>query len=235
MKPKILFENEIFLILNKPAGWVVNDSETTENVDTIQSWLVDNFQYNISNDREFRNGIVHRLDKDTSGVLIVAKDKNAFNALQSQFKKREVEKTYSALVHGKVVPEKGEIKAPVGRLPWNRERFGVLPGGRKAETSYKVKNYYKNEKEDYTLLELMPKTGRTHQIRIHLKYLGYPIVSDDFYAGRKTSRRDKKWCPRLFLHASKIIFTHPSISKKVKYSAELPPDLKESLKKLVKV
>ena len=121
---------------------------------------------------------------------------------------------------------------PVGRLPWNRERFGVLPGGRTAETDYEVISYYKNDKDTFSLVDVSPKTGRTHQIRIHMKYLGYPLVADDFYAGRKTSREDKTWCPRLFLHAKSISFAHPRTNKKLSFQANLPNDLGKVLQKL---
>src|SRR5690606_3891808 len=110
--------------------------------------------------------------------------------MQRQFKERKVSKTYMALAHGKVGPKEGTINAPVGRTPWRRDRFGVIAGGREAKTKYTVREYYKKDDENYTLVELNPVTGRTHQIRIHLKYLGFPIVGDTFYAGRKTARKD---------------------------------------------
>jgi 23S rRNA pseudouridine1911/1915/1917 synthase len=237
MEPKIIYEDDSLLVLEKPAGWIVNDATTTSNQPTIQNWLRRNFQFPISNDQLLRNGIVHRLDKETSGILLVAKTKEAFEKLQQEFKERKVEKTYTALVHGKVSPPLGGdgiIEVPVGRLPWRRDRFGVLPGGRKAETRYRVISNIKfpitNEK--FTLLELKPKTGRTHQIRIHLKYIGHPIVADDFYAGRKTARNDRKWCPRLFLHAGGIKFQHPETGEMMEFASELPPDLQKSLEQL---
>lgn len=232
MEPEIIFEDESLLILNKPPGWIVNEARTARDQPVIQRWIALNFKFPISNDRIFRNGIVHRLDKETSGILIVAKTEAAFKDLQSQFKARQVKKEYLALAHGKIEPKTGTVEVPVGRLPWNRERFGVLPGGRVAETNYKVKKYYEKEKEKFSFLALKPKTGRTHQIRIHLKHLGYPIVSDEFYAGRKTARADRKWCPRLFLHASKISFKHPGSKKPVNYESGLPQDLMTSLQKL---
>lgn len=232
MNPKIIFEDEALLILNKPSGWIVNEARTTGRQRIVQTWLRQNFQFPISNDKKLRSGIVHRLDKETSGVLVIAKTEEAFKDLQAQFKARKVKKEYLALVHGKVELEKGVIQVPVGRLPWNKERFGVLPGGRAAETEYRVKEYYKKEGEDFSLLSLKPRTGRTHQIRIHLKYLGYPIVSDTFYAGRKTARADRQWCPRLFLHATKIAFKHPASKKRVEYVSRLPRELSACLEKL---
>lgn len=235
MEPKIIFEDGEILVLDKPSGWITNEADTTTNQPVIQRWLAENFKfhggagYSISNDELYRSGIVHRLDKETSGILLVAKTKEAFEKLQRQFKSREVEKTYTALAHGEVEPQEGEISAPVGRLPWRRDRFGVLPGGRDATTGYKVTGYYESEGEKYTLLKLKPKTGRTHQIRIHLKYIGHPIVADEFYAGRKTARNDRKWCPRLFLHASGISFTHPKSQKQLVFTSKLPADLQTRL------
>lgn len=230
MDMKIIFEDEDILLLNKPSGMVVNRANTTKQP-TIQDWLE---KYLKLKDEGIggRAGIVHRLDKGTSGVLIVAKTTKAFENIQKQFKERKIEKSYQCLVHGKIEIKKGQITAPVGRLPWNRERFGVLPGGRTAETNYEVISYYKNNKDTFSLVNIFPKTGRTHQIRIHMKYLGYPLVADEFYAGRKTSREDKTWCPRLFLHAKSISYIHPSTNNKVAFEANLPNDLGKVLQKL---
>jgi 23S rRNA pseudouridine1911/1915/1917 synthase len=244
--PKVIFEDEYLLVLDKPASWVVNEADTVKNQPILQTWLRENYQYQISSDRLYRSGIVHRLDKETSGILLVAKTKEAFDNLQAQFKNREVKKTYTALVHGRMEPKEGSIAAPLGRLPWRKDRFGILPGGREARTDYRsITNYQLPARiatqsvaggaitsEELTLLELAPKTGRTHQIRIHLKYLGHPIVSDEFYAGRKTARNDRKWCPRLFLHATSIQFTHPVNGQKLEFSSNLPTDLNGVLNKL---
>jgi 23S rRNA pseudouridine1911/1915/1917 synthase len=232
-KPEIIYEDKSLLILNKPSGWIVNYASTTGNTPVVQKWL-EKLEYPLAKKTEFRSGIVHRLDKETSGLMIVAKTKTAFRKLQKQFKDREVNKTYLALLHGMLEPKKGNVDAPVGRLPWNRERFGVLPGGRKAVTDYKVVTYYKKDKH-FSMVEFYPKTGRTHQIRIHAKYLHHPIVSDEFYAGRKTARDDRKWCPRLFLHASKIAFNHPEKDKRVEYESKLSDDLQTALDRLEKL
>ena len=230
MDTKIIFEDKNILLLNKPSGAVMNRANTTKKP-TIQDWLE---KYLRLKDEGIggRAGIVHRLDKGTSGIIIVAKTTKAFENIQRQFKERKVEKSYQCLVHGKIEIKKGQIKAPVGRLPWNRERFGVLPGGRSAETNYEVISYYKNDKDIFSLVNVFPRTGRTHQIRIHMKYLGYPLVADEFYAGRKTSREDKTWCPRLFLHAKSISFVHPDTNKKLVFQANLPDDLGKVLQKL---
>lgn len=234
-KPCVVHEDDSLLVLDKPAGWIVNEANTAKSP-VVQKWLRDNFNYTLSGSRFYRSGIVHRLDKETSGVLLVAKEKSVFLYLQKLFKERLVEKHYIALVHGEVEDDRGEVEAPVGRLPWNRERFGVLPRGRPAATSFNVLKILKDQKGDmYSLLEFQPKTGRTHQIRIHAKYLNHPIVSDTFYAGRKVARKDRLWCLRLFLHAEKIIFNHPESLKKVCYKTGLPVDLKSALKSLSEV
>lgn len=223
--PKIIFQDDSFFVVDKPTGWITNEADTTTNQPVLQTWIRDSFDYELKGNHECRDGIVHRLDKETSGVLVVAKTKQAFEALQKQFKDREVEKSYIALVHGDVKDNEGEIIASVGRLPWRRDRFGVLPEGREATTRYKVIERKNIKSEKYTLLELFPRTGRTHQIRVHLKHIGHPIVSDIFYAGRKTSRSDHSFCPRLFLHAASIKFTHPKTGKEVLFKSDLPKDL----------
>lgn len=232
MDPKVIFADESFLVLAKPAGWITNDASTTTTQPVVQTWLRKNFNYPLIGDRERRDGLVHRLDKETSGILVVAKTIEAFENLQNQFKERKVKKTYLALVHGEIEPKEGKIEAPVGRLPWRRDRFGVLPGGREAVTGYKVSRDYDTGKEKYTLLELFPKTGRTHQIRIHLKFIGHPIVGDSFYAGRKTARDDRVWCPRLFLHAKSISFFHPETGRELTFRSDLPGDLEKVLFKV---
>lgn len=234
--PNVIFEDEYLLILDKPSGWVVNESQSTKEIQNIiQTWLKINYKFDIVNNRIFRSGIVHRLDKDTSGILIVAKTPDAFKNLQKQFKDRNVKKTYLALLHGKLEPSFGEVKVPLGRLPWNRERFGILPGGRESKTGYKVISYFRDNINYYTLAEFYPETGRTHQIRIHAKYLGHSILSDNFYAGRKTARKDKNICSRLFLHANKIEFYHPVENNLIKFVSNIPPDLNDALTKLKKL
>lgn len=233
MEPKIIFEDKYILVIDKPSGWITNSSSTAKEQPVVEKWLQENFQFPIFNFRLARHGIVHRLDKETSGVLVVAKTKNAFDRLQIEFKERKVQKTYIALLHGKLEGE-GKIEAEIGRLPWRRERFGVFPGGRKSETKYKVIKFYPAERGGVSLVEFFPKTGRTHQIRVHAKYIGHAIVSDEFYAGRKTARNDRKFCPRLFLHASKIKFIHPQSGKLVEFESDLPDDLREVLQSLEK-
>lgn len=252
--PKIVYEDSELLIIDKPAGMIVNRSETVKER-TVQDWVEENFKIkegNKNTDFFLRSGIVHRLDKETSGLLIVAKDEESFLNLQKKFKEKEIEKRYYALVHGLVSPLSGEIKAPVSRNPFNRERFGVFLGGKEAITAYRLSAYFKkiemgifgdkktlksfkknssqkrNEKV-FSLVEVFPKTGRTHQIRVHFKYIGHPLVADDFYAGRKISRDDRKWCPRLFLHAFYLRFYHPVDNKEIIVKTDIPPDLKSVL------
>jgi len=231
--PKIIFEDETLLVIDKPSGWIVSDATTTNGQPTIQSWLRQNFQFSIFNFQECRSGIVHRLDKETSGVLLVAKTKEAFLYLQSLFKTRKVKKSYVALLHGSLKEKEGVIEAEVGRLPWNRRRFGVLSGGRDSKTRYKVRKEFEKGNDKYSLVDFYPETGRTHQIRIHAKHIGHAIVGDEFYAGRKTARTDRTWCPRLFLHAQSISFVHPN-GKRVDYKSELPYELQQDLKTLTK-
>lgn len=247
-EPSIVFEDEHLLVLNKPAGWVVNEAESTKNQLTVQKWLREKFsifnnargqypnipisqypdsveQYNNEEIFAQRCGIVHRLDKETSGILLIAKTPEAFMELQRQFKERETKKTYLALVHGEVKPSEGIIEAPISRNPFNPKRFGVFPGGKPAKTVYRVLNKIRS----LSFLELKPFTGRTHQIRVHLKHIGHPVVSDELYAGRQQARSDRLWCPRLFLHASSIEFYHPTTKKPLIFSVELPEELKKAL------
>lgn len=224
-KTQIVYEDNDIIVVNKPAGLIVNKADTTINQITLQDFLQENYPLSTNDGSDFykRNGIVHRIDKETSGLLIVAKNIESFINLQAQFKERRVNKTYIALVHGHVESEEGDISVPVGRLPWNRKRFGVLAGGKEATTHYKVLQQFS---KPFTLLELSPKTGRTHQIRVHLQYFNHPIFGDLLYAGRKTSREDRKILERFFLHAEKISFYHPKTGKLVEFLAPLPLELK---------
>lgn len=248
----VLYEDTDLLVINKQAGITVNRSQTTMGEKTVQD-LVEEYlkiggivaknedsegDEEVVSDFKGRSGIVHRIDKETSGILLIAKNEKAFVNLQSQFKQREVHKTYLALAHGRVAPEKGEINVPVGRLPWNRRQFGVVAGGRESITFYEVMDYYRtnDKKRDLvTMVKLKPITGRTHQIRVHLQYLGYPIFSDFLYAGRKTQREDRKLLERVFLHAAEISFLHPGTSVRMELIAPLPPELESVMDHLVPI
>lgn len=240
---KIIYEDPDFLVLDKPSGITVNRAETTKDEFTVQDFLEEKFKTNHdwltadkASDFYQRAGFVHRIDKETSGILLVAKNYGSFTNLQAQFKDRKVKKTYIALVHGEIIPEDGEIRVPVGRLPWNRKRFGVLAGGKEAVTKYRVLSKYqlqlRKRRETLTLLELNPETGRTHQIRVHLKYFNHPIFGDLLYAGRKTSRDDRKLLDRVFLHAHQISFFHPKTGERLEFESPLPSELENFLKSL---
>ena len=234
MNIPIVFEDDYLLVVDKPIGVAVNRSEN-EKRETLQDWADKKYQISkiknqkyLENDFVKRSGIVHRLDKDTSGLLIIAKNPSVFLKLQQLFALHEVDKKYYALVHGKVTSRDGEINLPVGRLPWNRRKFGVIPEGRTAVTRYKVLEHY----EEYSFLDINPLTGRTHQIRIHFKSLGHSLVGDRLYAGNKVYEKDMSFCERLFLQAYFLSFIHPETGIKVEYKIELDRELREVLSKL---
>lgn len=232
----ILFEDDAFLAINKPPGIVVNRAESVKG-ETVQDWMekqhpISGAQFTRSDEtKDFfdRAGIVHRIDKETSGILLIAKTPSAFVELQRQFKERIIKKTYLAIVHGELKPQEGEVRAPVGRLPWNKERFGIVPGGKESVTKYKVIHNTQctihNKEETFSLVELYPETGRTHQIRVHMKYINHPILGDYLYAGRKTGRDDRLWAPRVMLHAQKLVCMHPITGVPIEINAGIPDDM----------
>ena len=247
----ILYEDDSYIAIDKPAGLIVNDSSTTKG-ETVQSWSREYLHLPlVSSDQKSaeiplldgtydyeamylqRAGIVHRLDKETSGVLLIGKNPQSFQILQNQFRDRKTHKLYLALVHGQVEPSQGEIDAPTGRLPWNRTHFGVIPGGREAKTTYTTKAQYLLEGEkqiqQYSYLEVMPKTGRTHQIRVHMKHINHPVVGDMLYAGRKNCLFVRKYLDRMFLHAHKLDFFHPASGEETSISSPLPDKLQAFL------
>ncbi|MEZ4518810.1 MAG: RluA family pseudouridine synthase [Chloroflexota bacterium] len=184
---------------------------------------------------ERRPGIVHRLDKDTSGIIIAAKHDRALWYLQRQFKQRTIAKRYIALVHGHIQPPEALIDAPIGRDPKHRKRMAVVTGKQKvgrggpftrpAQTRYSAHTYYDGP---FTLLDCRPHTGRKHQIRVHLAYINYPIVGDTVYGRRK----DRANLDRHFLHAAELTFRRPSDGQEITVTAELPPDLQSFLDSL---
>lgn len=240
ISPRVIWEDEDICVIDKPAGMVVNRSQTSGN-NTIQEWHWSRLG-RLSGEGEFfdKQGVVHRLDKDTSGVMVLAKTPEAYEALKKQFLERSTKKTYLALVHGRMGEEQGMISAPIERHPKDRMKFTV--GGNKAAiTEWRVAplpgvnlNHLAGETgENVTLLEVEPHTGRTHQIRVHMKHLGHQIVSDPLYGGRKEYREDVKWCPRLFLHAKSLELGHPVTGEKVTFEANLPGELESVVKSLV--
>lgn len=250
MKLKVIFEDEHILVLDKPAGIVVTPADTIQN-ETISDILIGDFKINLD-----RGGVVHRLDKDTSGVLIVAKTEAALENLQRQFKERAVKKEYIALVHGWL--EKEElVSGAIARNPGDREKFIVsnFENSKEAETVFKPVSSLKFKATDweaifgsfnsiqkrklersnynqFTLVNCFPKTGRTHQIRVHLKHIGFSIVADEKYGGRKTVRLDRRWCPRQFLHALSLEVNHPVAGERLIFKSEIPEDLQKALSNL---
>ena len=231
----IVYEDDALLVINKPAGVIVNRAETVK-VDTVQDWAEQKLSIHIppgtawGDAFESRAGIAHRIDKETTGLLLIGKTSEVFLDLQRQFKERTVKKTYCALVHGVVETPDGTINAPIGRLPWNRERFGIVPGGKEAVTRYTVVKHLDctdpyGEHEKITLVELHPETGRTHQIRVHMKYINHPLLGDYLYAGRKTSRGDREWATRVMLHAWKLTCLHPITGISLDFEAPMPDDM----------
>jgi 23S rRNA pseudouridine1911/1915/1917 synthase len=227
-----VFEDSFILVLSKPPGQIVNRAQTTKGKITLQDELEKRFGIKKSEEGiGGRAGIVHRLDKGTSGIILVAKTQSAFDRLQSQFKNREVRKEYLALAHGKA-PKSGRIKEAIDRNPKNRMRFAVVPGGRKSVTEYETLNYYKHEDDTLSLIKVKPLTGRTHQIRVHLRHIGHPVVCDRLYLSRRKLRKDQQFCPRLFLHALALSFVHPGSGARMRLEAELPSDLQTVLDSL---
>jgi 23S rRNA pseudouridine1911/1915/1917 synthase len=225
---EILYEDEYFLAVNKPADMVVHPSfghASGTLVNAVLAYLENKFQ--ISNFKfqigcGIRPGIVHRLDKGTTGVILVAKDSKTQEMLSSLFKERSVRKTYRAIVEGNTKQEQWTVEGNIGRHPVERKKMAVLKtGGRTAETSFKVLKALRG----FTYLEAYPKTGRTHQIRVHLAHGGYPIVGDEAY-GKKA----KSLTPRPLLHAYRIEFIHPIENMSVKIEATVPVDMEEFIK-----
>ncbi|MFH2109607.1 MAG: RluA family pseudouridine synthase [Patescibacteria group bacterium] len=223
----IIYQDKSLLVVDKPWGVVVNRSETQRG-ETVQDWVRARWgEVEGVGDFYERSGIVHRLDKDTSGILIIAKNLEAFGELQRQFKFREVEKEYVALVHGKMLQEEIVVNAPLGRNPRNRIKWAIVQGGRESTTAFSLISQFTNEYGDFSLIKCVPTTGRTHQIRVHLASMRMPIVADVLYAGRKRHKIDGKWCPRMFLHATRLSLTHPTTGKRVTFASKLPKELLE--------
>lgn len=230
----VRYEDADIIVINKPAGMVVHPSFGHDS-GTLVNALLAHCPDLAGVGGERRPGIVHRLDKDTSGLIIAAKHDQALWEMQRQFKERTIAKRYVALVHGHIQPPQALIDAPIGRDPKHRKRMAVvLPGSRAghgepytrpAQTRYQARTYYDGP---FTLLDCRPHTGRKHQIRVHLAYLNYPIVGDTTY-GR---RRDHAVPDRHFLHAAELTFQRPSDSVELTIEAELPPDLQTYLDSL---
>ena len=219
----VIYEDEHLLMINKPSGMVVHPAQGHES-GTLVNAVLGYLPQILDVGGPERAGIVHRLDKDTSGLIIVAKSETVRNALQRQFKRRQVKKTYLALVEGHPEPRQGEIDAPIGRHKRQRKRMAIVRSGRDAYTAYRVIETFDN----HSLVELQPETGRTHQIRVHLAWLGYPAVGDRVYGRRKQQLLKH----RHFLHARKLELTHPVTRAPLSLTAPLPDNLVRLLQRL---
>jgi 23S rRNA pseudouridine1911/1915/1917 synthase len=215
----VLYEDRWLLVINKRAGLVVHPAPGHWS-GTLVSALLYRWQGAPAGLDPLRPGVVHRLDKDTSGVLVIAKDPETLADLAAQFKDREVEKQYLALVWGRPQPPRGTIDEPIGRNPVHRKRMAVRRAGRAAQTRYEVVD----SADGLTLLRLWPRTGRTHQLRVHLACIGHPIVGDAVY-GRGRKRASGVPVSRQALHAEQLSFRHPQSGERLRFRAPLPPDL----------
>lgn len=245
LRDLVLYEDEDLLVLNKPPG-LISDQTETQSEKTLVDYLINDFKIPLE-----RGGLVHRLDKDTSGVLIVAKTQKALENLQSQFKERKIKKEYLALVHGEM-KEPRVVEGAILRNPKTHDKFTVDEEGRESKTEFipqkvfhcsdefkknllsKLSKIEANKLRDFpydvfTFLQCIPLTGRTHQIRVHLKYINFPILGDEKYVGKKAYKLDQLWCLRQFLHAYKIQFTHPQTGQEMKFEVPLPKDLEDVL------
>lgn len=245
---KILWEDQYLVVIDKPAGVVVNRAESVKG-ETLQDWFEKKYENSFmrwGGDEEWskiyqaRSGLVHRLDKETSGAMVMAKNPEVLISLMKQFKRREVKKEYLALVHGKVEPTKGDINLPIGRSVYDRRHFTVMIEGRQAKTNYEVEGYYEMGEgmkypQGFSLVRCKPVTGRTHQIRVHMRAIGHPLVADSLYVSKKRLGIDLSWCKRHFLHAAELGLRHPVTSLWLRVKSGMPQDLKHAIKSLSEV
>lgn len=230
----IIYEDDDLVVVNKPAGMVVHPAAGAQS-GTLANALAYHFQQLSSHAGASRPGIVHRLDKDTSGLLVVARNEEAHEKIADQFRARSVFKSYVALVHGVVQRESGTVEEPLARDPRHRTRMAVVRGGRPALSIYRVRRRF----DRFTLLDVEIKTGRTHQIRVHLAWLKHPVVADEAYSeGRDKTvlnvkpRAAIRKLGRQFLHAEQLGFRHPRTGEPVRFTSPLPPDLADFLSQL---
>ena len=219
----IRYEDGDMIVVNKAAGMVVHPAVGHESGTLVNAILAHCADIEgIGGER--RPGIVHRLDKETSGLIVVAKNERALRQLQNQFRRRTVHKQYLALVEGQIQPAEALIDAPIGRDPRQRKRMAVIPPhssatARAAQTEYRAQQYF----DAHTLVACRPRTGRTHQIRVHMAYVGYPLVGDKVYGRRRQTLPIK----RHFLHAAELVLKRPSDGQAIRLQAELPEDLQQ--------
>lgn len=239
-----VYEDENLLVINKTAGLIVHPKNATDEQESLCGWVDKNYpelenvgeSFEASGSPFPRHGILHRLDKETSGLIIIAKNQSSFDYLKNLFQTRQIEKHYYALVYGRPKEGSGVIDSPLGRIGLKRT---IKLDGKKlidskpAITEYKIIKYFaptlRSGRVGYCLLDVSPKTGRTHQIRVHLKSIGCPIVGDHVYAPKDWSM--PKGLNRLFLHAYKLEFSTPD-GKSLAIESELPPDLQKVLSML---
>jgi len=218
----IVYEDEDLIVINKPKGMLVHP--TTQ---VLNGTLVNAIMYHSSHlsdiSGEDRPGIVHRLDKDTSGLLLVAKNNEVHDHLKAQFKNRKIKRVYEAVVYGSMQHEQGVIKAPIGRNPKNRLQMAVVDDGKFAETHFRVIKHY----QEYTHVECELKTGRTHQIRVHMKYINHPVVGDSLYVRKKS-----KLINGQALFAKRLGFIHPITQEPMTFEINRPADFNALLQKL---
>jgi 23S rRNA pseudouridine1911/1915/1917 synthase len=220
----IIYEDVDMLVVDKPAGLVVHPAPGHASGTLVNALLAHSPEMQSMGMDATRPGIVHRLDKDTSGLLVVAKNDRALRYLSNQFKERSTEKTYIALLHGHLSPAQGSIDAPIDRDPRYRQRMAMVAGGRPAQTAYRVLRFV----GAYTLVEATPHTGRTHQIRVHFAGIGHPVAGDPVYG----SRHATPGLGRQFLHATRLRIRLPSSGEEREFSSPLPADLASVLAKL---
>lgn len=222
---QVVHEDESVIVVDKPAGVVVHPGSGRTS-GTLAAGLLDRYPELDGVGAADRWGLVHRLDKDTSGAIVVARTSAAFEELTAELRRREIERVYVALVEGRMSAPTGTVDAPIGRDPSRPTRRAVVPGGKHARTHYEAVRYY--EASDVSLLEVRLETGRTHQIRVHMAAIDHPVAGDATYGA---TRRDLA-LPRTFLHASKVIFTHPTSGERLTAEAPLPMDLRSVLDRL---
>src|SRR5258706_1736191 len=229
----VIYEDDQLIVINKPAGIVVHPAAGVSS-GTLANALAFHFQ-KLSAAETPRPGIVHRLDKGTSGLMVVAKTDSAHEDLADQFRDREVFKSYMALVHGQVEKRTGQIDQPISRDRGNRTRMAVVRGGRPSISIYRIRKRF----ERFTLLNVELKTGRTHQIRVHLAWLKHPVVGDEAYgSGRDKTVPDHKLrseiakLGRQFLHAEQLGFRHPGTEEEMRFTAPLPSELQTVLNEI---
>lgn len=223
LTPKIIYKDKDVLVIEKPAGLIVHEDQN-RGEPTVVAWLLENFPEvaKVGDDSDFRPGIVHRLDKGTSGLMIIARTQKAFEYLKELFQTKKIKKTYLALVWGKVSPRSGIIDKPMGIKPDSVKRTVNIKDARMvkdAKTIYRVKEEF----GEYTLLEVEPLTGRTHQIRLHLSSIRHPVIGDRIYGRKATGVKT-----RMFLHAQSLELILPN-GKPMKFTSPLPPELDPKL------